>query len=208
MVELAAALLFDGAVCFGGVFDGVKSSFGASGCLGDRLVTGGFGGGDERSGAIERVGFDESVQPLDEGEAATTVARRQGEAAVDAAFDVEGEPAPGVAGEAVIGDRAEALGEVRRGASSVIQGADAGDSCVSEGVVDGREVVFDLASFSGGEDISGLAESVEAEGEGIVLMDGSEDDVGPVAGESPVDAVEFGVAPLVGSRPAGVFVDG
>jgi len=87
-----------------------------------------------------------SVQPLDEGEAATLVARRQGEAAVDAAFDVEGESAPGVAGE--------------------------------------------------------------AESEGIVLMDGSEDDVGPVAGESPVDAVEFGVAPLVGSRPAGVFVDG
>jgi hypothetical protein len=32
-----------------------------------------------------------SVQPLDEGEAAaTTVPRRQGEVAVDAAFDVEG----------------------------------------------------------------------------------------------------------------------
>ena len=68
--------------------------------------------------------------------------------------------------------------------------------------------MFNHASFSGGEDGSGVAEAVEAVGEGVVLVDGGEDGVGPVVGELPVDAVDLGVAPLVGSCPAVVFVDG
>src|SRR5688572_19206237 len=86
-------------------------------------------------------------------------------------------------------------------------GLEPGDSIAAEGFRDGGKVAFGLVALPPGEDGAGVAEPVEAIGEGVVLTHGCEDGVGPVVGKPEVDASDLVVAPLVRCCPATVLSD-
>jgi hypothetical protein len=158
-------VLFDGPVCVGGDVYRLEPPGRSVGCARVGRVGDGVGGGDDGSGIVERIWGVVVGEALSDADAVFT-ACRDGDAAVDAAFDVEGETTPRVPRVAGLRERTKPDGEVRRGWCPGRDGLDSGDPCLAERVVDGVEVALGVGSLSGGEDGSGLAETVEAVGEG------------------------------------------
>ena len=163
-----------------------------------------FGGSDDRPGVVEGVGLAEAVESFGDAEPLPTL---NGEAAVEASFDVEGEAEPGVAGSGNLGERAEAGREVFGGGRPVRNGSEPADAFAAEGFGDGGEVALCLVAVTTSEDGAGVAKSVDPVGERVVLVDDGEHSVGPVVRETAVDAGDLVVAPLVRGRPAPVLVD-
>lgn len=162
-----------------------------------------LGGGDDHSGVIERIALGQAIESFGDAE---PLSARDADAGVEAAFDVEGETEPGVAGCGRLRDRAEARAEVFGGGRAVRDGSEPGDSFTAERFGDGGEVALGRVAVAAGENGAGAAETVEAVGEGVVLVHGGEDGVGPVVGELAVDAGDLVVAPLVRRRPPPVLL--
>jgi len=199
-VQVSAALVLEGALEGGGVLERGLPALGTVAADG----SGQMGGCREEGSCL--VEWLVGGQGVEAGEQVVLGAGER-ETGVESTFGSLGEGEPDVAGCPLGREGSEEAGEV---AGWRFAGGDRLETCRSalgEGGVDGGEIP--VAGAGGvGEEAAGVAEAVEAVGEGVAVVDGGEDGPGPVEAELVVDAGDLAVAPLVGLDPGGALSGG